>query len=83
MTKPKCGSVVDRRTDTVRAMRLFFAIAIAIPLMAAAVPTSAFAEQCTDRCRSAHNQCRIATKGTSSVCDSRMQACMDSCRTRR
>ena len=40
------------------------------------------ADQCVQQCRNAHNQCRIATKGSPS-CDSQLQACMDSCRGQR
>jgi hypothetical protein len=40
------------------------------------------ADQCVQQCRSAHNQCRITSKGSPS-CDSQLQACMDSCRSRR
>lgn len=56
------------------------AIAAAVSLFAV---TSAAADQCVDKCRAANNQCRIATKGTSSACDSQMQACIDGCRARR
>ena len=40
------------------------------------------ADQCVQQCRNAHNQCRIATKGSAS-CDGQLQACIDSCRPRR
>lgn len=40
------------------------------------------ADQCVQQCRNAHNQCRIATKGSPS-CDAQLQACMDGCRSRR
>lgn len=40
------------------------------------------AGQCVQQCRSAHNQCRISTKG-SPGCDSQLQACLDSCRSQR
>ena len=42
----------------------------------------AAADQCVQQCRNAHNQCRIATKGSPS-CDAQLQSCMDSCRPRR
>lgn len=56
------------------------AIAAALPVLAVG---SAAGDQCVDKCRAANNQCRIATKGTSSACDSRMQLCIDGCRARR
>jgi hypothetical protein len=40
------------------------------------------ADQCVQQCRSAHNQCRINSKGSPS-CDAQLQACMDSCRAKR
>ncbi len=40
------------------------------------------ADQCVQQCRNAHNQCRIETKG-SPGCDSKLQACMDVCRSQR
>lgn len=40
------------------------------------------ADQCVSQCRSAHNQCRISTKGSPS-CDAQLQSCMDGCRAKR
>jgi hypothetical protein len=40
------------------------------------------ANQCVSQCRAAHNQCRMATKGSPS-CDSQLQSCMDRCRSSR
>lgn len=39
-------------------------------------------DQCIQQCRSAHNQCRIQSKGSPS-CDAQLQSCLDSCRARR
>ncbi len=57
--------------------------ALTVCLLAPGSWGHALADQCADRCRAAHNQCRIETKGASPVCDSRMQACMDGCRPKR
>jgi hypothetical protein len=43
---------------------------------------SAFANSCQQSCRAQWNQCRIATKGSSS-CDAQLQACMQACIPRR
>jgi hypothetical protein len=37
------------------------------------------ADDCAARCRSAYNQCRIETKG-SSACEGRFTSCMQGCR---
>jgi len=36
------------------------------------------ANSCAAQCRAAHNQCRIATKG-SPRCDAQLQACLSRC----
>ncbi len=63
-------------------IRAVFA-ALTLCSLALGSTTHALADQCADKCRAAHNQCRIETKGASPACDSRMQACMDGCRTKR
>jgi hypothetical protein len=65
-------------------MSTVFAVMAAVGLVVAgdAGIELAQADQCVQQCRSAHNQCRITSKGSPS-CDSQLQACMDSCRSRR
>lgn len=46
--------------------------------MLMAFAPSAEANACAAGCRQQHNQCRIATKGSSS-CDARLQQCLQSC----
>jgi anti-sigma-K factor RskA len=41
-------------------------------------PAVAQGNACVSACNSQHNQCRIATKGSSS-CDSQLQACLRAC----
>lgn len=41
-------------------------------------PTCAQGNACVSSCRAAHNQCRIATKGSAS-CDAQLQACVQAC----
>jgi hypothetical protein len=48
----------------------------ATALLATAIEASANA--CASNCRAQHNQCRIATKGSSS-CDTRLQQCLQRC----
>jgi len=50
-------------------------------VLIAAAP-AAFANSCQQSCRAQWNQCRIATKGSSS-CDAQLQACMQACIPRR
>jgi hypothetical protein len=42
------------------------------------LPAPAAANACGSNCRSAYNQCRMQTKG-SSACESRFTQCMQSC----
>lgn len=68
------------------AMKVGMKTALACLAIIAAVGSAtmqlANADNCVSQCRNAHNQCRIATKGSPS-CDAQLQACMDSCRPRR
>ena len=43
-----------------------------------AVPVQAQGNACVSACKVAHNQCRIATKGSAS-CDAQLQSCLQSC----
>ena len=58
------------------------AVAAAILLCAGLVPIDPVAaDGCAARCRSAYNQCRIATKG-SPACEGKFTSCMQGCRKR-
>ena len=64
--------------------RLVFALVSAV-VAAATLALSAFvlrgdatANQCANACYAAHNQCRVATKGSPS-CDSQLSACLARC----
>ncbi len=39
------------------------------------------AAECVATCRAKHNQCRIDTKGASTVCDQQLNACVQVCMT--
>jgi hypothetical protein len=57
-------------------------VAVALAVLAGAGLISierAAADGCAASCRSAYNQCRIATKGSSS-CEAEFTRCMQSCR---
>jgi hypothetical protein len=41
-------------------------------------PAAAQGNACVATCKSSHNQCRIATKGSAS-CDGQLQACLQGC----
>jgi hypothetical protein len=41
-------------------------------------PAAAQGNVCVAACKSSHNQCRIATKGSTS-CDAQLQSCLQSC----
>jgi hypothetical protein len=63
-------------------MRALGTVAVAGAMLAGAGLASidrAAADGCAAGCRSAYNQCRIATKGSSS-CEAQFTACMQSCR---
>jgi hypothetical protein len=60
------------------------AVAVAAAVLAGAGLVTidrAAADSCAAACRSAYNQCRIATKGSSS-CEGQFTSCMQSCRKR-
>jgi hypothetical protein len=61
----------------------FAAIAVLSALFADAGTSCALAQNnaCASACRAAHNDCRIATKGSAS-CDTQFQACLQDCRKR-
>ena len=63
------------------AKRLAVKAALLAPLMAAAffVCAEAYANDCAAQCYAAENQCRKATKGSSS-CDGALTRCLQSCR---
>ena len=65
-------ALVVRGRHSLMAALASFAVTIS-----AAVP-SVSANSCASSCRAQHNQCRIATKGSSS-CDARLQQCLQSC----
>ncbi len=64
-----------------RALAGILAALTLLALLALGMPSLWVAEanQCVQQCRAAHNQCRIATKGSPS-CDGQLQSCMDRCR---
>jgi hypothetical protein len=65
-------------------MRALGTVAIAGAVLVGAGLVSidqAAADGCAARCRSAYNQCRIATKGSSS-CEAAFTRCMQGCRKR-
>jgi molybdopterin-guanine dinucleotide biosynthesis protein len=41
-------------------------------------PVAAQGNACVAACKSSHNQCRIATKGSAS-CDGQLQSCLQGC----
>jgi F0F1-type ATP synthase membrane subunit c/vacuolar-type H+-ATPase subunit K len=47
-------------------------------LTATATPAIAQGNACVAACNAAHNQCRIATKGSSS-CEAQLQVCLRAC----
>ncbi len=58
------------------------AVAAAVLVGGGVMPVDrAAADGCAAGCRSAYNQCRIATKGSSS-CEAAFTRCMQSCRKR-
>jgi hypothetical protein len=63
-------------------MKTFLACLVIAGAVGGATVQFANADNCVSQCRNAHNQCRIATKGSPS-CDAHLQACLDSCRPRR
>ena len=63
------------------ATAVIIALAVGVAVMGGAVPP-AEANSCQQSCRAQWNQCRIATKGSSS-CDAQLQACMQACIPRR
>jgi hypothetical protein len=74
-------NVIDRRSSWALA-----AVAVVAALLAASglvAPRPAEAEGgCGESCRSAYNQCRIATKG-SAACEAAFTSCMQTCIKRR
>ncbi len=77
-------STTDREVKTVARRTAISMILGALAVTAAAALLSgsgagtAEANSCTAQCRAAHNQCRIATKGSPS-CDAQLQACLSRC----
>jgi len=66
-----------------RRMRLLMAVAVLATALGvgfdgASTPACAQGNACAANCRAAHNQCRIATKGSPS-CDAQLRACLQSC----
>jgi hypothetical protein len=54
------------------------AFATTAGLTASISPAAAQGNACVAVCKSTHNQCRIATKGSAS-CDAQLQSCLQAC----
>jgi hypothetical protein len=73
-----------RQEGEVRTLRPLSIVALVAVVLALAamlveqVTSDASANSCQQACRAAHNQCRIATKGSPS-CDAQLQSCMRAC----
>lgn len=57
---------------------VIIAVAVAVVAIWSGIAGTAEANSCQQSCRAAWNQCRIATKGSSS-CDAQLQSCMQAC----
>jgi site-specific recombinase len=63
----------------IAAVAVFAAVFMATAGLSTVVtPAAAQGNACVATCKSSHNQCRIATKGSAS-CDGQLQACLQGC----
>jgi hypothetical protein len=74
-------NVIDRRSLWALAAVAVVAALLAVSGLVATRPAEAEGG-CGESCRSAYNQCRIATKG-SSTCEATFTSCMQTCIKRR
>jgi len=81
---PPHAPIGDGRMDLLERRMIWAlgAVAVAAAILTGAGLVSidrAAADGCAARCRSAYNQCRIATKG-SPACEGQFTSCMQGCR---